>query len=128
MQHLWGALQTWEQLGSALTGGSVVPEWVKAQGLDKSVPEEQLSVIVSRLEPVYYGLKLWWVKAQMEHARGATQAQQVSASTAPKWSFPHERGAARRLQSNAQKPRCLGTSKQNAPSLRLAVSGTVSTC
>ena len=31
------------------------------------------------------GVKLLWVKAQMENARGATQAQQVSAAAAPKW-------------------------------------------
>ena len=66
-------------------GGYVVPEWVKAQALDKLVPQEQLSVIVSRPELADCNPKLLWVKAQMEHARGATQAQQVSATAAPKW-------------------------------------------
>ena len=49
------------------------------------MPQEQLSVIVSRPELADYSAKLLWVKAQMEHARGATQAQQVSATAAPKW-------------------------------------------
>ena len=67
-------------------GGYVVSAWVKAQALDKLVPQEQLSVFVSRPELADYNAKLLWVKAQMEHARGATQAQQVSATAAPKWS------------------------------------------
>ena len=66
-----------------LMGGYVVPGWVKAQALDKLVPQEQLSVIVSRSELADYKAKLLWVKAQMEHARGATQAQQVSTTAAP---------------------------------------------
>ena len=47
--------------------------------------QEHLSVIASRPEFPYNGLKLSWFKAQMEHARGATQAQQVSAATPPSW-------------------------------------------
>ena len=67
-------------------GGYDVPECVKAQALDKLVSQEQLSVIVSRPEFAdYNNAKLLWVKAQMEDARGATQAQQVSATAAPKW-------------------------------------------
>ena len=86
MQQLWEALPSWEQLGSeVLMGGYVVPERVKARAPDKLVPQEQLSVIVSRPELADYNAKLLWVKAQMEHARGATQAQQVSATAAPKW-------------------------------------------
>ena len=60
-------------------------DWVKAQALDKLVPQEQLSVIVSRQELADNSVKLLWVKAQMEHARDASKAQQVSAATAPKW-------------------------------------------
>ena len=41
----------WEQLGSeVLMGRYIVPEWVKAQALDKLVPQEQLSIIVSKPE------------------------------------------------------------------------------
>ena len=39
-------------------GGYVVLEWVKAQALDKLVPPEQLSVIVSRPELADYNAKL----------------------------------------------------------------------
>ena len=86
MQQLWEALPSWEQLGSeVLTGGYVVLAWVNAQALDKLVPQEHQSVIVSKPEIADYRLKLLWVKAQMAHARGATQAQQVSAATTPKW-------------------------------------------
>ena len=66
-------------------GRCVVLVWVTAQALDNLVPQEQLSVIGSRLELSDYGRKLLWVKAQVEHAREATQAQQVSAALAPKW-------------------------------------------
>ena len=62
-----------------------MPELVKAQALDKLVPQEQLSVTLSRPERAGYNAKLLWVKAQMEHARDATRAQQVSATAAPKW-------------------------------------------
>ena len=65
-------------------GGCDVLEWVKVQALGKLVPQEQLSVIESRPELADHGVKLLWVKAQMEHARGATQAQQVSTAAAPK--------------------------------------------
>ena len=68
-----------------LIGGYVVLEWVKAQAFDKLVPQEQLSVIVSRPELADYNAKLLWVEAHMEHARGATQALQVSAISATKW-------------------------------------------
>ena len=59
MQQLWEAPPSWEQLGSeVLMGGYVVLELVKAQALDKLVPQEQLSVIVSRPELAYYNAKL----------------------------------------------------------------------
>ena len=76
MQQLWEVLPSWEQLGSdALMEGCVVPELVKVQALYKLVPQEQQSVIVRRPERADYNAKLLWVKAQMEHERGATQAQ-----------------------------------------------------
>ena len=74
LQRLWGALPSREQLGSkVLTGGDVV-----AHALDQLVPQELLSAVVSRPELADYGPNLLWVKAQMEHARDATQAQQIS--------------------------------------------------
>ena len=85
MQQLWEALPSWEQLESeALMGGYAVVEFGKAQALDKLAPQEQLSVIVSRPELADDGLKLFWVKAHMEHAGGATQAQKGSTATTPK--------------------------------------------
>ena len=47
--------------------------------------KNNLSINVSRPEHADYNTELLWVKAQMEHARGATQAQQVSEATSPKW-------------------------------------------
>ena len=76
VQQLWEPLPSREQLGSEFSmAGYVVPQWVKAQALGKLVPQEQLSVIVSRPELSDYGVKLLWVKAQ---------SQQVSAAAAPK--------------------------------------------
>ena len=106
MQQLWEALPSWEQL-------DVVVEWSKAQALDKLVPLEQLSVIVSRPELLKYGLKLLWVQAQMEHAGGATQAHQVSAATSPRWDRDGEVHMSAVLQdassraANAQEPELL---------------------
>ena len=59
VQQLWEALPSWERVGSEVLIG--VPEWVKAQALDKLVLQEQLSVIVSRPELADYGVKLLWV-------------------------------------------------------------------
>ena len=114
MQQLWDALPSWEQLGSeVLMGGYVVLEWVKAQTHDKLVLQQQLSVVVSRPELADYGLKLLWASAQMEHARGATQAQQVSAATTPNWSRDGDVHMAAVLQdasgraANSQEPSLL---------------------
>ena len=96
-----------------LDGGYVVLEWVKAQTHDKLVPQQQLSVVVSRPELADYGLKLLSASAQMEHARGATQAQQVSAATTPNWSRDGDVHIAAVLQdassraANAEEPSLL---------------------
>ena len=74
------------------------------------VPQQQLSFIASRPELADYGLKLLWVKAQMEHARGATQAQQISAATIPDNRTDDGdvgRGSARRFQSSRERPRAI---------------------
>ena len=63
-------------------GCYVIPDWVRAQALDKLVPDELLHTIVGRPELAEYSPKLAWVKAQMEHARGATQVQHVGGAPA----------------------------------------------
>jgi hypothetical protein len=79
IKKLWEALPVWEQLGNEVVlAGYPVPDWVKAQALDKLIPQDMLATVVSRPELSDYGLKVKWVKAQMEHARGATLASQVS--------------------------------------------------
>ena len=96
-----------------LDGGYVVLEWVKAQTHDKLVLQQQPPVVVSRPELADYGLKVLWASAQMEHARGATQAQQVSAATTPNWSRDGDVHMAAVLQdassraANAQEPSLL---------------------
>ena len=50
-------------------GGYVAPEWIRAQALDKLVPQRLLSVTSRRLELADCSRHLW-VKAQMESARG----------------------------------------------------------
>jgi hypothetical protein len=79
IQKLWEALPLWEQLGSEVVmGGYPVPEWVKAQALDKLVPTDLLNTIVGRPELADFSNKIAWVKSQMEHARGASQAGYIN--------------------------------------------------
>ncbi len=89
MQHhpaalrLWDALPIWEQLGLEVTlGGYAIPDWVRAQALDKLAPDELLRTIVGSPELAECSAKLAWVKAQTEHARGAAQAQHVGGAPA----------------------------------------------
>ena len=87
---------------------------------------------MSRPELADHNAKHLWVKAQMEHARGATQAQQVSATAAPKWDRDGDvsMGAVLEVASsrsaNAQEHLCCGTSKENVPSLQLVAIGMAS--
>jgi hypothetical protein len=79
VQQLWEALPAWEQLGSeVILGGYPVPDWIRAQALEKIVPEDMLRTIIGRPELAEYSAKYTWVRSQMEHARGATQAGWVS--------------------------------------------------
>ncbi len=55
--------------------GYAIPDWIRATALDKLVPEDLLRLIVGCSELADYSAKLLWVRSQMEHARGATQAQ-----------------------------------------------------
>ena len=67
--------------------GLVIPDFLKAQALKKLLLDALLQVIVSRPELSAYAPQLQWLKAQMEHARGAAQAQQVSATPKELHSF-----------------------------------------
>jgi hypothetical protein len=79
IQKLWEALPLWEQLGSEVAMGRYpVPEWVKGQALYKLVPTDLLNTIVGRPELADYASKISWVKSQMEHARGASQAGYIN--------------------------------------------------
>ena len=64
-----------EAVGSLARVGA--PHWLKGQALDKLVPESFVQTIASWIK-AELGPKLEWIKAQMEHARGATQSQHVS--------------------------------------------------
>ena len=52
-----------------------VSDLLKAQALNDNVPEILVKDIVSRPDLAAFEPKLRWVKAQMEYARGAAQAQ-----------------------------------------------------
>ena len=111
-------------------GGYVVPEWVKAQALDKLVPQEQLSIIVSRPALADHKARLLRVKAQVEHARGATQAQQVSATAALEMETSVWAQCCKMLPVDPRMLKshlCCGTSTENVPSLQLGATGMAST-
>ena len=123
MQQLWEARPSWEQVGSeVLKGGYVVPEWVKAQTLDKLVP--QLSVIVSRPEIADCGSQHKWNthmaqhrpsrSPQLQHPRGIEMETSVWAQYS-KMLPVDPRMLLRHL--------CYGTSKDNVPSLQLVATG-----
>jgi hypothetical protein len=76
IKKLWEALPVWEQLDSEL-GGYSVPDWVKAQALDKLIPMDMLNTVAWRPELYDFAAKMARVKAHMEHSRGATLANQV---------------------------------------------------
>ena len=76
---LWESLPLWEQLGNEIAlGGLAIPDLLKAQALEKLIPDSLLQTVVSRPELSSYPAKLQWLKAQMEHAKGAAQAHHVS--------------------------------------------------
>jgi hypothetical protein len=83
MQKLWEAMPLWEQLGSEVAlGGYPVPDWVRSQALDKLVPQDMMTTIVGKPELAEFKAKVSWVKTQMEHARGVSQASYVHAAGA----------------------------------------------
>jgi hypothetical protein len=75
VQSLWASLPVWERLGEEVkTAGLDLPDWLKSAALEKLVPSELLQVMISRPELDSYIRRLQWIKAQMEYARGSTQA------------------------------------------------------
>ncbi len=54
-------------------GGYAIPDWVRAQALDKLVPDELLHTIVGRPELAEYSPKLAWVKARPRRHKGAAR-------------------------------------------------------
>jgi hypothetical protein len=73
--ELWAKLPAWERLGEEVAlSNLVLPEWMRNMALEKLLPTQLLSTLVSRTELVEYPVRLSWVKTQMEHARGVAQA------------------------------------------------------
>ena len=79
MAQLWEKLPPWEQTGRELAMSGITSHpLIQAQALENLVPDTLLQVIISRPDLADFEPKLRWVKSQMEHHRGAVQAQQVS--------------------------------------------------
>jgi hypothetical protein len=78
--QLWDALPKWLQLGVELEAAAFqVPEWLKCTALEKLLPQELLEAVVSRpTELDTFAKRLSFVKAQMGHARGVSQAKLVA--------------------------------------------------
>ena len=65
-------------LGEIALSGLVILELLKAQALDKLIPDSIFQIVVNRFELSAYGPKLPWLKAQIEYAKGAAQTVYVS--------------------------------------------------
>jgi hypothetical protein len=76
---LWEALPAWEQLGAEVAaGGLPMPDWLRANSLEKLLPDEMLKTVVGRPELADYAPKMLWVRAQMEHAKSIVRANGVA--------------------------------------------------
>ncbi len=72
---LWAKVAAWERMGEeVIASGLPLPEWMRNTSLEKLLPLPLLATLVSRSELKGYAVRLAWVKAQMEHARGMQQA------------------------------------------------------
>ncbi len=72
---LWAKIPSWERLGEeVLSAGFPLPEWLRNTSLEKLLPTQLLSTLVTRSELKGYAVRLAWVKSQMEHTRGVQQA------------------------------------------------------
>ncbi len=83
VQELWTKLPQWERLGEEVaTSGYVVPPWVQMVALGQLLPVQLSDALTSRAstgsELVSFEQRLAWVKVQMEHSRGITQASTYS--------------------------------------------------
>ena len=81
-------------------GGYVAPEWVEAKALDKLVPQEQQSVIVSRLELADYS-------TDGTHTHMPRSLRSHGTQMGPTWRYPHGRRAARCFQSSRERARAI---------------------
>ena len=76
--QLWERLPYWEQLGAEITtGGYPLPDWLRANSLEKLVPDDMLKIIVGRPELSAYTPKMEWIRAQIEHAKSVERAREV---------------------------------------------------
>ena len=83
--QLWEALPAWEQLGlEVVSGGYPLPDWLKANSLEKLLPTDMVQTVIGRPELAAYAPKLAWVKAQMEHAKGSSRAAHYGPGTGRK--------------------------------------------
>jgi hypothetical protein len=73
--ELWSRLAAWERLGEEVENTDFkLPEWMRNLSLEKLIPVQLLNTLISRTDIVGYPTRLAWVRAQMEHARGVSQA------------------------------------------------------
>ena len=76
---LWEVLPAWEQLGAeVMAGGLPMPDWLRANSLEKLLPDDMLKTVVGRPELAEYAPKMLWVRAQMEHAKSNARASSIS--------------------------------------------------
>jgi hypothetical protein len=75
INELWSRLPAWERLGEEVENTDFkLPEWMRNLSLEKLIPAQLLNTLISRTDIVGYPMRLAWVRAQMEHARGVSQA------------------------------------------------------
>jgi hypothetical protein len=76
--ELWTRLPQWERLGEEVDfAGFTVAPWLAVVALDTLLPAQLRDTLASRAsggELQTYAQRLAWVKMQMEHSRGLTQA------------------------------------------------------
>jgi hypothetical protein len=78
---LWEGLVEWERLGDEVeSSGLALPEWTRITALHKLLPATMLETLVSRHEVATYTEKIRWVRCQMEHTRGASQAKAAASA------------------------------------------------
>jgi hypothetical protein len=79
IQELWSRLSAWERLGEEVDqSGFTIAPWLAITALDQLIPTQLRDSLTSRAgtggELKTYPQRLAWVKLQMEHARGLSQA------------------------------------------------------